>query len=111
MAKTAANPNGTPLSAFDAIRNGLAENRPEFFKDVTLPFFGYDRQGTKVSEGIRESLWLQGNLAAIMAVYNCVEQFSEIDWTEDLKKFDAPTRVVHGDDDQGSRHGIPAWSR
>jgi non-heme chloroperoxidase len=67
---------------------------------VTLPFFGYNREGAKVSEDIRESFWLQGNLAAIKAVYNCVKQFSEVDFTEDLKKFDVPTLIVHGDDDQ-----------
>ena len=100
MVKTAANPHGTPLAAFDAIRKALAENRAQFFKDVTLPFFGYNREGAKVSEGIREFFWLQGNLAAIKAVYDCVKQFSEIDFTEDLKKFDVPTLIVHGDDDQ-----------
>ena len=67
---------------------------------MTLPFFGYNREGAKVSEGVRESFWLQGNLAAVKAVYDCVRQFSEIDFTEDLKKFDVPTLVVHGDDDQ-----------
>jgi len=100
MLKTADNPEGTPLAAFDDIRKGLFDNRAQFFKDLTLPFYGYNREGANVSEGVRESFWLQGMLAGIVGAYECVKQFSETDFTEDLKKMTVPTLVVHGDDDQ-----------
>lgn len=98
--QTAANPKGTPLEAFDAIRKQTFDNRAQFFQDLTLPFYGYNRQGAQVSEGVRESFWLQGMLAGIAGVYACIKQFSETDFTEDLKKMTIPTLVVHGDDDQ-----------
>jgi len=100
MLKTPANPKGTPLEVFDGIRKGIADNRAQFFKDLSLPFFGYNREGAKVSEGVREFFWLQGMLGGIKGLYDCVHEFSEVDYTEDLKKMTIPTLVVHGDDDQ-----------
>jgi len=100
MLKTAANPGGLPIGVFDEIRAGIASNRPQFYKDLTLPFYGYNRAGAKVSEGIREHWWLQAMLGGIKAHYDCVKAFSETDFTEDLKRFDVPTLILHGDDDQ-----------
>ncbi len=100
MLKTPANPEGTPREAFDAIRTGVRQDRAQFFKDLTLPFYGFNRPGAKISEGLRESFWLQSMQASIKAAYDCIAQFSETDFTEDLKKFDIPTLVAHGDDDQ-----------
>ena len=100
MLKTGANPGGTPIEAFDQIRAGVLADRSEFFKDLSLPFYGYNRPGAKVSEGVRNSFWLQGMLAGMPASYFCIKAFSETDTTEDLKKFDVPTLILHGDDDQ-----------
>src|SRR6202161_27072 len=100
MLKTAANPGGLPIEVFDGIRKGVLSDRSQFFKDLTMPFYGYNRPGAKVSEGVRESFWLQGMMAGMPASYFCVKAFSETDMTEDLKKFDIPTLVLHGDDDQ-----------
>jgi len=100
MLKTAANPGGLPMEAFDQIRAGVLADRSQFFKDLPLPFYGANRPGTKVSQGLRDSFWLQGMLAGHKAVYDCIKAFSETDFTEDLKKFDVPTLVLHGDDDQ-----------
>jgi non-heme chloroperoxidase len=100
MLKTAANPAGTPIEAFDQIRAGVAADRSQFFKDLSMPFYGYNRAGAKVSEGVRNSFWLQGMLAGFPACYFCIKAFSETDLTEDLKKFDVPTLILHGDDDQ-----------
>jgi non-heme chloroperoxidase len=100
MLKTAANPGGLPIDVFDGIRAGVAADRSQFFKDLSLPFYGYNRSGAKVSEGVRNSFWLQGMLAGFPASYFCVKAFSETDTTEDLKKFDVPTLILHGDDDQ-----------
>jgi len=100
MLKTASNPGGLPIDVFDQIRAGVAANRPQFYKDLTLPFYGYNRPGAKVSEGIREHWWLQGMLGGIKAHYDCIKAFSETDFTGDLKKFDVPTLILHGDDDQ-----------
>jgi non-heme chloroperoxidase len=100
MLKTPANPGGTPIEAFDAIRAGVATNRAQFYKDLTLSFYGYNRPGAKVSEGVREHWWLQGMMGGIKAHYDCVKAFSETDFTEDLKKIDVPTLILHGDDDQ-----------
>ncbi|MGZ7193837.1 MAG: alpha/beta fold hydrolase [Halobacteriota archaeon] len=100
MLKTEANPKGTPIEVFDEQRKQLVENRAQFFKDLTLPFYGYNRPGAKISEGVRESFWLQGMLAGIVGAYECIKQFSETDFTEDLKAMTIPTLVVHGDDDQ-----------
>ena len=100
MLKTAANPGGLPLEVFDQIRTGVVNDRSQFFKDLTLPFYGYNRPGAKVSEGVRESFWLQGMMAGFPASYFCIKAFSETDLTEDLKKMDVPTLIIHGDDDQ-----------
>jgi non-heme chloroperoxidase len=100
MLKSASNPEGTPMEAFDQIRAAVAANRSQFWKDLSLPFYGYNRPGAKVSDGVRESFWLQGMLAGFPASYFCIKAFSETDLTEDLKKFDVPTLILHGDDDQ-----------
>ncbi|MGB8989186.1 MAG: alpha/beta hydrolase [Candidatus Sulfotelmatobacter sp.] len=100
MLKTDKNPGGLPISVFDGLRAEMAKNRPQFYKDITLPFYGYNRPGAKISEGIREHWWLQGMLGGIKPHYDCIKAFSETDFTEDLKKFDVPTLVMHGDDDQ-----------
>jgi len=100
MLRTAANPGGLPLEVFDQIRAGVLADRSKFFKDLSLPFYGYNRPGAKVSEGVREQFWLQGMMAGMPASYFCIKAFSETDQTEDLKKFDVPTLILHGDDDQ-----------
>jgi non-heme chloroperoxidase len=100
MLKTEKNPTGQPRSVFDGLREALAANRPQFYKDITLPFYGYNRPGAKISEGIREHWWLQGMLGSVKAHYDCIKAFSETDFTEDLKKIDIPVLVMHGDDDQ-----------
>jgi len=100
MLKTDANPGGTPLKAFDEIRAALVADRSQFFNDLSLPFYSYNRPGTKISEGVRESFWMQGMMAGFPAAYFCVKAFSETDLTEDLKKFNVPTLILHGDDDQ-----------
>lgn len=100
MLRTEQNPGGLPISVFDDIRAGVMGDRSKFFKDLTLPFYGYNRPGAKISEGIREHWWLQGMSGGIKAHYDCIKAFSETDFTEDLRKFDVPTLVLHGDDDQ-----------
>ena len=100
MVKTEKNPTGAPIAVFDGLRAALAANRPQFYKDITLPFYGYNRPGAKISEGIREHWWLQGMMGGMKAHYDCIKAFSETDFTEDLKKFDVPTLILHGDDDQ-----------
>jgi len=100
MLKTDKNPTGSPISVFDGLRAALAANRPQFYRDITLPFYGYNRPGAKISEGIREHWWLQGMMGGMKAHYDCIKAFSETDFTEDLKKFDVPTLIMHGDDDQ-----------
>ena len=100
MLKTEKNPTGLPISVFDGLRAQLAANRPQFYKDITLPFYGYNRPGAKISEGIREHWWLQGMLGGMKAHYDCIKAFSETDFTDDLKKIDIPVLVMHGEDDQ-----------
>ncbi len=100
MVKSDSNPGGLPIDVFDGIRKGVAENRSQFYKDLTMPFYGYNRPGANVSEGIREHWWLQGMMGGVKAHYDCIKAFSETDFTEDLKKIDIPTLVMHGDDDQ-----------
>jgi non-heme chloroperoxidase len=100
MLKTAANPGGLPLSVFDGLRAGVAADRSQFFKDLTEPFYGANRPGSKVSQGVKDFFWLQGMMAGYPASYQCIKVFSETDLTEDLKKFDVPTLIIHGDDDQ-----------
>ena len=100
MLKTAANPGGLPIDAFNQIRSAVLADRSQFFKDLSAPFYGANRQGAKVSQGLRDSLWLQGMMCGLPAAYDCIKAFSETDFTEDLKKFDVPTLIIHGDDDQ-----------
>jgi non-heme chloroperoxidase len=100
MLKTAKNPAGQPIKVFDDIRAGVAGDRSQFYKDLTLPFYGYNRTGAKISDGVREHWWLQGMTGGIKAHYDCIKAFSETDFTEDLKKTDIPVLVMHGDDDQ-----------
>ena len=100
MLQTEKNPGGLPVSVFDELRAQLVANRAEFYKEFTLPFYGYNRAGAKISEGIRERWWLQGMMGGIKPHYDCIKAFSETDFTEDLKKFDVPTLILHGDDDQ-----------
>ena len=100
MLKTPANPDGLPIEVFDQIRAGVVADRSQFFKDLSLPFYGYNRPGAKISEGVRESFWLQGMMAGFPAAYFCIKAFSETDFTDDLKKIDVPTLILHGDDDQ-----------
>lgn len=100
MLKTTANPAGLPVEEFDKLRAAVVADRSRFWKDLSLPFYGYNRPGANVSEGVRESFWLQSMMAGFPASYFCIKAFSETDLTEDLKKFDVPTLVLHGDDDQ-----------
>lgn len=100
MLKTDKNPGGLPLSVFDGIRKGTYDNRAQFYKDLAVPFYGYNRPGAKLSEGIRDSFWLQGMMGGLKGQLDCIREFSEVDYTEDLKKIDVPTLILHGDDDQ-----------
>jgi non-heme chloroperoxidase len=100
MLKTTANPGGLPIEVFDQLRAGVQEDRAQFWKDLSMPFYGYNRPGAKISEGMRESFWLQGMMAGFPASYFCIKAFSETDLTEDLNKIDVPTLILHGDDDQ-----------
>jgi non-heme chloroperoxidase len=100
MLKTPGNPSGLPLSVFDGIRAGVLADRSQFFKELTLPFYGYNRPGATISQGVRDSFWLQGMMAGFPAAYFCIKAYSETDQTEDLKRMDIPTLVIHGDDDQ-----------
>ena len=100
MLKTAANPGGTPIEAFDQLRAAVLADRSQFFKDLSMPFYGYNRPAAKVSDGVRNSFWLQSMMAGLPACYICIKAFSETDTTEDLEKFDVPTLILHGDDDQ-----------
>jgi non-heme chloroperoxidase len=100
MLKTESNADGLPLSVFDAIRTGVAADRSQFYRDLTLPFYGYNRAGAKISEGIREHWWLQGMMGGVKPQYDCIKAFSETDFTEDLTRIDIPVLVMHGDDDQ-----------
>ncbi len=100
MLKTPANPAGTPIEAFDQIRGGVLADRSQFWKELAMPFYGFNRPAAKVSQGLIDSFWLQGMLAGHKAVFDCVKAFSETDFTEDLKRIDVPTMILHGDDDQ-----------
>jgi non-heme chloroperoxidase len=100
MLKSSSNPNGTPIEAFDQIRAGVQSDRSQFFKDLSAAFYGANRPGSKVSQGLRDSFWLQGMMCGLNAVYDCVKVFSETDFTDDLKKIDVPALMLHGDDDQ-----------
>jgi non-heme chloroperoxidase len=100
MLKTPANPAGLPIEVFNGLRAAVQADRSQFFKDLSLPFYGYNRPGAKISEGVRDSFFLQGMLCGFPGAYECIKAFSETDFTEDLKKFDVPTLILHGDDDQ-----------
>ncbi|MEO5932044.1 MAG: alpha/beta hydrolase [Duganella sp.] len=100
MVKSDNNPNGLPMSVFDGIRGAVLADRSQFFKDLTTPFYGYNREGAKPSQGVRDTFWAQGMQCGIKNAYDCIKQFSETDFTEDLKKIDVPTLFVHGSDDQ-----------
>jgi non-heme chloroperoxidase len=100
MVKTDNNPDGVPMSVFDDIRNGTAFSRPQTFQDFTMPFYGYNREGAKISQGVRDNWWRQGMMGSVQAHYECVKAFSETDFTEDLKSVDVPVLVLHGEDDQ-----------
>ena len=100
MLKTSTNPGGLPIDVLDGLRTNVQADRSQFWKDLSMPFYGYNRPGAKVSEGVRHSFWLQGMMAGFPASDFCIKAFSETDTTEDLKKFDVPTLFLHGDDDQ-----------
>lgn len=101
MLKTEKNPGGLPIEVFDGIRTGERANRAQLYKDIASgPFFGFNRPGAKASQGLVDAFWMQGMMASHKATFDCIKAFSETDFTEDLKKFDIPTLVVHGDDDQ-----------
>ncbi len=100
MMKTTNNPKGLPLKIFDDMRSNVLKDRSQFFKDLSAPFYGANRPGSKVSQGLRDTFWLQGMQAGFKALYDCIKAFSETDMTEDLRKFDIPTLILHGDDDQ-----------
>ncbi|PMS21750.1 alpha/beta hydrolase [Trinickia dabaoshanensis] len=100
MVKSATNPNGLEMPVFDAIRAGVAANRSQFYLDLAVPFFGFNRPNAKVSQGLIQDFWRQGMAGSIKGQYECVKQFSEVDYTDDLKKIAVPTLILHGDDDQ-----------
>jgi len=100
MLKTSANPGGLPLAAFDGIRAGVRADRSQFLKDLSLPFFGFNRPGAKVSQGVRDAFWFQGMQCGLKNALDCIRAFSETDFSADLERFDVPTLVIHGDDDQ-----------
>lgn len=100
MVKSPSNPGGTPIEEFDKLRAGVQSDRSQFFKDLSMPFYGFNRAGAKVSDGLRQSFWLQGMMCGFPAAYFCIKAFSETNLTEDLKKIDVPTLILHGDDDQ-----------
>ena len=100
MLKTKANPDGLPIDAFDEIRTGVSNDRSQFFKDLATPFYGANRKGHKVTQGMRDAFWFQGMQGGLKNELDCIKAFSETDFTEDLKKFDVPTLIIHGDDDQ-----------
>ena len=100
MLKSETNPGGLPMAVFDEIRANVLADRSKFWKDLSIPFYGFNRPGAKVSEGLRESFWLQGMMCGFPGAYFCIKAFSETDLTEDLKRIDVPTLILHGDDDQ-----------
>lgn len=109
MLKTEANPGGLPIQAFNQIRAAVVADRSQFWKDLSAPFYGANRPGAKVSQGLRDSFWMQGMQAGMKAAFDCIRAFSETDFTEDLKKFDVPTLILHGDDDQIVPIGASAY--
>lgn len=111
MLKTSANPGGVPIDVFDGIRKSVLADRAQFFKDLTTPFYGANRAGSHISQGVRDTFWLQGMMGGFKGIFDCIKAFSETDFTEDLKKIDIPVLIIHGDDDQIvpiSNSAIPA---
>jgi len=100
MLKTDANPGGLPIEVFDGLRAGLSADRSQFYQDISAPFYGANRPGNTVSQGLRDSFWLMSMTVGVKGAYDCIKAFSETDLTEDLKKIDVPTLIIHGDDDQ-----------
>ena len=100
MVQTENNPEGVPISVFDEIREGTAFNRAQYFEDFTIPFYGYNREGAKISQGVRDNWWRQGMMGGVKAHVEGIKAFSETDFTEDLKSVDIPVLVLHGEDDQ-----------
>jgi non-heme chloroperoxidase len=100
MVKSDKNPGGLPIDVFDGIRAGVVNDRSQFYKDLSMPFFGYNRPGAKISEGVRENFWLQSMMGGVKGEYDCIKAFSETDFNDDLKKIDVSTLVMHGDEDQ-----------
>jgi non-heme chloroperoxidase len=100
MLKTEANPGGVPKDVFDGIRTSTANDRSQFFKDLAMPFYGYNRPNAKVEQGVIDEFWREGMMGGVLGLYECVEQFSEVDYTSDLEKIDVPTLILQGDDDQ-----------
>lgn len=100
MLKTAANPGGLPMEVFDQIREKVLADRSQFFKDLTIPFYGANRPGSQVSQGVRDTFWLQGMMGGFKGIVDCIKAFSETDFSADLKKLDKPILIIHGDDDQ-----------
>ncbi|MDB5146292.1 MAG: chloroperoxidase [Mucilaginibacter sp.] len=100
MVQSESNPDGVPIAVFDEIRENTATQRNQFYQDITFPFYGYNREGAKISQGVRDNWWRQGMMGGIKAHYDCVKAFSETDFTEDLKSVDIPVLVLHGEDDQ-----------
>src|SRR3984885_9145722 len=100
MLKTAGNPNGSPMDVFDGLRTGVANDRSRFYQDLSAPFYGANRPGSKVSQGVRDQFWRLSMQVGFKGGYDCIKEFSETDFTEDLKRFDIPTLFIHGDDDQ-----------
>jgi non-heme chloroperoxidase len=100
MVKTDSNPGGQPIDVFDGLRAGVLADRSQFFRDLSMAFYGYNRPGAKISEGVRDSFWLQCMMTGMPGAYFCIKAFSETDLTEDLKRVDVPTLIIHGDDDQ-----------
>ena len=100
MVKSDSNPDGVPLEVFDGIRQGTAFNRSQFYMDLTLPFYGFNRPGAQISEAVRNNWWRQGMMGGIKAAYDCIYQFSQVDYSDDLRALDIPVLVLHGEDDQ-----------
>jgi non-heme chloroperoxidase len=108
LQKTETNPNGLPIEVIDQFRASIQADRNQFMTDFRIPFFGFNRPGAKVSQGLLDSFLLQSMLASLQATYDCIKAFAQTDFTEDLKKFDVPTLIMHGDDDQVVPIGITA---
>lgn len=100
MLQSESNPNGTPIEVFDEIRRGVATNRSQFYRDLTIPFYGFNRDGVEPGQGLRDAFWLQGMAGGIKGQYESIHEFSEVDYTDDLRTISVPTLVIHGDDDQ-----------